>query len=169
MREQVRSYVSLGSNLGNRRAFLAFGLNALLNTRHVNLEALSGIYETTPVGRTSQPPFLNAVARLSTSLAASELMEMIELVEARAGRKRSVRWGPRTLDIDILAHGLDVRSERELTLPHPRVYEREFVLVPLLEVGIVGASAIDYHRARQALDRLAGSQGVLQVEGPDWL
>lgn len=165
------AYVGLGSNVGDRRAFLAFGLNALLNSRRVDLRGLSGIYETAPVGGPEQDSYLNAVALLSTTLSAQELLELIVLAEKKAGRRREEeeRWGPRSLDIDILAHGDEVISSPELTIPHPRIYEREFVLVPLFDVGLVAGTSIEFDRAEAALQKLKGTQGVVLTEPPDWL
>lgn len=165
------AYVGLGSNVGDRRAFLAFGLNALLNSRRVDLRGLSGIYETVPVGGPKQDSYLNAVALLSTTLSAQELLELTVTAEDKAGRRREgeEKWGPRKLDIDILAHGDEVISTPELTIPHPRIYEREFVLVPLFDVGLVGGTSIEFDRAEEALRRLRGTQGVVLVEPPDWL
>lgn len=168
---RVPAYVGLGSNAGDRRAFLAFGLNALLNSRRVDLLGLSGIYETLPVGGPKQESYLNAVALLSTTLDTRELLELIAKAEDKAGRRRDAeeRWGPRPLDIDILAHGDEVISTPELTVPHPRMYEREFVLVPLFDVGLVAGTSIDFDRAEAALRKLRGAQGVVLVEPPDWL
>lgn len=150
---------------------MAFGLNGLLNSRHVDLVALSGIYESAPLGGPPQPSYLNAVALLSTALSPRELLEMIGNIESRAGRERTEeeRWGPRSLDIDILAHGTTVCEEPDLAIPHPRIYEREFVLVPLFEVGLIEGTSIDFDRAETSLQMLRGSHGVARVEGPDWL
>lgn len=165
------AYVGLGSNVGDRRAYLAFGLNALLNNSRVDLRGLSGIYDTAPVGGPNQANFLNAVALLSTTLDAYELLELIALAERKAGRQREeeCRWGPRRLDIDLLAHGDKVISSPELTLPHPRIYEREFVLVPLFDIGIVAGTSIEFERAEAALQEVKSAQGVVMIEPPDWL
>lgn len=167
--EGVPAYLGLGSNMGDRLANLRFGMNGLLNTRRVNLVEISSVYETEPVGGPEQDPYLNAVAHLSVRLDPLELLALAAEIEKKAGRVRVERWGPRPLDIDLLAVGdLDFTDEK-LTLPHPRLYEREFVLVPLFEVGISPGSSIDFEKAAAALESIRGTQGVKQYEPASWL
>jgi 2-amino-4-hydroxy-6-hydroxymethyldihydropteridine diphosphokinase len=94
----------------------------------------SRIYRSRPIGRAQQPDFLNAVARLETPLGAEELLEALLALEAQFGRVRNVRWGPRTLDLDLIWYEGEEREDARLTLPHPRAHEREFVLRPLSEL-----------------------------------
>lgn len=125
-------YLGLGSNVGDRPGNLSGALARLAELGR--LTGLSGVYETDPVGFEDQPPFLNLVARLETALEPVELMETIRTIERDLGRVRMFRNAPRSLDIDILVHG-EGRVEREgLRVPHPRMTERAFVLVPLLEL-----------------------------------
>jgi 2-amino-4-hydroxy-6-hydroxymethyldihydropteridine diphosphokinase len=127
-------YLGLGSNLGDREGHLERGL-AALSARGVHLTAVSSIYETEPVGGPAQGPYLNLVAAGETSLAPEALMQAALEAEAEAGRVRTVRNAPRTLDVDILFHGALVRRTDALTLPHPRLHERRFVLAPLAELA----------------------------------
>jgi 2-amino-4-hydroxy-6-hydroxymethyldihydropteridine diphosphokinase len=129
------AYLGLGSNTGDRRAHLAQALDRLNATPGVRVTAVSSLYETVPVGLTAQPDFLNAVAEVCTELPAEALLDAALAVEAALGRVRTVRWGPRPIDLDVLlVGGLRVAGGR-LTLPHPRMTERAFVLVPLAEIA----------------------------------
>jgi 2-amino-4-hydroxy-6-hydroxymethyldihydropteridine diphosphokinase len=130
-------YLSLGSNLGDRLAHLETALARLQALRGIRLLRRSSIYETDPVGRTTQPRFLNLVAELTSALSPDDLLAAIHLIERQAGRNRSLetRWGPRTLDLDILLFGDTVLESPHLTLPHARMAERRFVLTPLLELA----------------------------------
>jgi len=128
-----RAYISLGSNLGDslqtlRRAAAALGgLGAVV--------AASPVYETDPVGLVNQPAFLNAVVELDTTFEPLPLLDALLAIEADAGRERGVRFGPRTLDLDLIWYdGRRIESDR-LTLPHPRAHEREFVLRPLADIA----------------------------------
>lgn len=129
------SYLSLGSNMGNRLDMLKTAVRLLMEHPSVEVTAISSLYETDPVGFTDQESFLNMVVRLETPLPALELLDICQEIERKLNRERLVRWGPRTIDLDILIYNRDnVESER-LTVPHPRMHERAFVLIPLLEVN----------------------------------
>jgi 2-amino-4-hydroxy-6-hydroxymethyldihydropteridine diphosphokinase len=130
----VTVHLGLGSNLGDREGHLERGLRAL-GARGVHLTAVSALYETEPVGGPAQGPYLNLVAAGETSLSPEALMQAALEAEAEAGRVRSVRNAPRTLDVDVLFYGDLVRRTDALTLPHPRLHERRFVLVPLAELA----------------------------------
>jgi len=127
----VRAAVGLGSNLGDRAAHVAAGVAAIAGAG--SLLAVSSLYETAPLGGPEQGPYLNAVAVVETELTAAELLELGRAVERSEGRERRERWGPRTLDVDLLLYGDHVIGEEDLTVPHPRMTERRFVLEPLLE------------------------------------
>jgi len=129
----VRAYVGLGSNLGDRAAHLLLGLSALSHLPKTHLLRLSPVYETDPVGP-PQPPYLNMVAELETELSPKGLLAEMLRVEKALGRERRERWGPRTLDLDLLLYGDLVLEEEGLSVPHPRLHERAFVLVPLLDL-----------------------------------
>lgn len=127
-------YLSLGSNLGDRRERLSRAV-AELRDGAVVVEKLSSLYETEPVGLRAQPWFLNLVAVGSTELYPTQLLDRVQNIEIRLGRRRLVEKGPRTIDIDILLYGdFRIRSER-LIVPHPRMAERRFVLEPLAELA----------------------------------
>lgn len=128
------AYLSLGSNLGDRLAYLASAAR-MLTDAHTRLNRVSSVYETAPQGKTDQPAFLNAVLSVETDLTPELLLQHIQAVELSLGRVRTERWGPRTLDVDILLYGTETIERPGLQVPHPRMAERAFVLVPLLEIG----------------------------------
>lgn len=129
------AYVALGSNLGDRRAHLEAAFAALAALPGTMLEARSAIFETPPFGPLGQQDYLNAVAALSTSLAPHALLESLLAIEKTRGRVRRERWGPRTLDLDLLLHGNISLNDARLTLPHPGMLGRAFVLAPLCELA----------------------------------
>jgi 2-amino-4-hydroxy-6-hydroxymethyldihydropteridine diphosphokinase len=127
------AYISLGSNLGDRMAALRAAIEAL--GEYGTVDAVSAVYETTPVGYVDQPDFLNAVVRLETDLPPVPLLDALNTIEANMGRVRTFRNAPRTLDLDLLLYGDQIVSTPRLTIPHPRMHERAFVLAPLSEIG----------------------------------
>lgn len=131
----VRAYVALGSNLGDPQATVQAALQALKALPGSALVAVSSLYRTAPVGLKNQPDFINAVAALDTQLSAEDLLGALFAIEERFGRKREFHHAPRTLDLDLLLHGSETRSTARLTLPHPRMHERAFVLLPLVEIA----------------------------------
>ena len=134
-RAPQRAVLALGSNLGDRLGMLQGALDALGKMPGVDVVAVSGVYETAPVGGPpGQDPYLNAVILVDTRLSASVLLERCLAVEGALGRHRTERWGPRTLDIDVITYDDQVNEDEALTLPHPRAYERAFVLVPWVSV-----------------------------------
>ncbi|MBV9850003.1 MAG: 2-amino-4-hydroxy-6-hydroxymethyldihydropteridine diphosphokinase [Armatimonadetes bacterium] len=133
--EPVTAYVGLGANLGDREAAIEAALRALHWPPDVMVVRRSSLYETAPVGVTDQPDFLNAVAELRTTLSPRELLARILQLERQLGRVRTQRWGPRVIDIDILLYGDEALAEPGLTVPHPRMAERAFVLRPLAEIA----------------------------------
>jgi 2-amino-4-hydroxy-6-hydroxymethyldihydropteridine diphosphokinase len=129
------AYVGLGSNLEDpvRQITLAFELlNGIEDTQ---LVAWSSLYESAPFGPVEQPSFVNAVALLDTNLGSRTLLRILQAIEDSQGRKREIRWGPRILDLDLLVHGDREIHEPNLTLPHPGIAERNFVLLPLREIA----------------------------------
>ncbi|MBV8563801.1 MAG: 2-amino-4-hydroxy-6-hydroxymethyldihydropteridine diphosphokinase [Actinobacteria bacterium] len=133
----MRVFVGLGSNLGDREATIRAAVAALGDEAGVEVVAVSTLRETDPVGYVDQPPFLNGVAELETELPARDLLERLLAVERRFGRVREgiPAQGPRTLDLDLLLYGDDEFDEPGLTVPHPRLHERRFVLEPLAELA----------------------------------
>lgn len=128
------AYVALGANLGDREASLRGALGRLAAEPGIELLAVSPVYETAPVGYTDQPSFLNMVARVGTECTPLELLRRLLEIEREMGRIRDIRWGPRNIDLDLLLVGETSMDTPELTLPHPRMGERAFVLVPLRDV-----------------------------------
>jgi 2-amino-4-hydroxy-6-hydroxymethyldihydropteridine diphosphokinase len=133
MSRAVTAYLLLGSNLGDRAALLAGARQQLASAG--DLTSASAIYETAAWGREHQPAFLNQALALRTELSAQELLAQCLATEQRAGRERLERWGSRTLDVDILLFGAEIVAEPNLTVPHPRLAERRFALVPLVEIA----------------------------------
>ena len=131
----VVAYVGLGSNLGDPATQVRSGMTALQRLRRTGVEACSSLYASAPVGMTQQPDFVNAVCRLRTALAAEALMQQLLAIEHAHGRLRhDDNGGPRTLDLDLLLYGEQMLQRPELTVPHPRLHQRAFVLYPLHEL-----------------------------------
>ena len=128
------TYLALGSNVGDRLATLQRAVDLLAAAQGIAIRRSSRVYETDPVGGPPQPRFLNAVVDARTSLEPRDLLDACHGVERSLGRERGVRWGPRTIDIDILTYGRERIAEPDLVIPHPRMHERGFVMAPLLEL-----------------------------------
>lgn len=163
----VDAYIGLGSNLSEPKRQLASALEALAQLPATRVRAVSSFYRSAPIGFADQPDFVNAVALVETMLASQSLLERLLAIEKRHGRIRGQRDGPRTLDLDLLAYGNAKCDEPGLTLPHPRMHERAFVLVPLAEIspdfdiaghGPAWKLALEL-AATQRVDRVAGVQG----------
>lgn len=129
------AYVALGSNLNDPERQLHMAIDALSQLPQSRLIVVSSFYQTAPVGFIQQPDFINAVACIETTLAPSELFEYLQNIENAQGRQRHQKNGPRTLDLDLLLYGMEVMNTPDLIIPHPRMHERAFVLVPLLEIA----------------------------------
>lgn len=138
----VRAYLGIGSNLGDRAAHLQGAVDGLAGAPGVEVVAVSPVYETAPVGGPEQPDYLNAVVALDTTLAPRELLVLAHRLEADADRVREEHWGPRTLDVDVLLVGDEEVDEPDLVIPHPRMTERAFVLVPLADLDPAWAPCI---------------------------
>ena len=128
-------YISIGTNIGNREQNLKVAVEMLRKKEQVNVLAVSSIYETAPIGYIDQPSFLNIVVLIETSCTAQESLILCQSIENELGRVREIRWGPRIIDLDILLYNNDNIEVENLIVPHPRMYERAFVLVPLLEIS----------------------------------
>lgn len=170
MTSSVSAYIGLGSNLGDSAAVLRAALRALGALPGSRLLRASRLYRTAAWGRTDQPDFLNAVAQLETALPARELLAAMLGIEREAGRARSAdgsdRWGPRTLDLDLLLYGDAVIAEAGLHVPHPHLHERAFALAPLVEIA-PAVSIPGVGSAREALARieLGGIEALAEGEG----
>lgn len=164
MRAIRPAVVALGSNIGDRQANLQGALDALADTPEVYVASVSSVYETAPLNAPEgSPDFLNVVVLADTTLSIAMLLDRAQAVEAAFGRERGERFGPRTLDVDLIVVGDRISDTKELTLPHPRAHERAFVLVPWHEIdpqaSIIGRGKI--------ADLLAGMDTSGVVVRPD--
>ncbi|BFT68791.1 MULTISPECIES: 2-amino-4-hydroxy-6-hydroxymethyldihydropteridine diphosphokinase [Paenibacillus] len=161
--EQERSiaaYVALGSNINDREQYLQDAITALNQESGIVVTGLSSIYETEPVGYVDQSAFLNMVVQIQTVIPAEDLLFKLLAIENRLGRKRDVRWGPRTIDLDLLLYGDEQLTTPDLIIPHPRMHERAFVLVPLSEVLYERQDAA-FEFISANLEKLEGKEGVV--------
>ncbi len=147
----VIAYIGLGSNVGDSRALLAQAIGMLAEA--VRVTKVSSLYHTEPVGFREQEDFINAVAEIETDRSPDGLLELCRTIENQLGRRRTVRWGPRTIDLDILLYGDLAVNAPALVIPHPRMAERKFVLAPLAEIA---PGAVHPLLKRTAADLLAG-------------
>jgi 2-amino-4-hydroxy-6-hydroxymethyldihydropteridine diphosphokinase len=164
MNEERAAVLALGSNLGDRRDILQGAVDAIEGIDRVHVTAASPVYETAPVGGPAQPDYLNAVLLVTTSLPSRELLDRLHEVEAAFDRVRQVRWGPRTLDIDIIAVAGERSDDPELTLPHPRAHERAFVLAPWHDVD--PDAALPEHGTVADLVASVGQAGIRRSDVP---
>jgi 2-amino-4-hydroxy-6-hydroxymethyldihydropteridine diphosphokinase len=162
----MQVYLALGANLGNRLANLQDGLRLLGDRARV--ERVSSLYETGAVGPAGQPPYWNAAALVETDLAPRDLLTLVKRIEWAMGRRPGERWGPRPLDIDLLFVGDRHIAEPDLEIPHPRIAERAFVVVPLADIaGDVVHPVLGQTVA--ALRAAVDDADVRRIAGPEWL
>ncbi len=162
----MRAYIGLGANLGDREASLRDALRKLSEVGDVT--SVSSLYETDPVGFTDQPAFLNAVAAIETGLDPDEVVHCLLEIERDLGRERSFANAPRTIDLDLLLLGDTVIKQPHATVPHPRMHERAFVLVPLTEIaGMVKYPEFGKTIA-ELLNQLPDANGIRLYRGPGW-
>lgn len=159
----MAAFIGLGANLGDRAATLRTALSFLSDLPTMELIRVSSLYETAAVGVTEQPDFLNAVAEVSTPLSATALLDALLNLENLLGRKRTFRWGPRVIDLDLLLYGNEQIALPELTVPHPRLRERAFVLVPLAEVAPELVMPGDYQAVAELTKYFRGDGNIRRV------
>ena len=163
---RVRAFVGLGGNLGDAAATLHAAIEALREWPQIDLGACSGLYRSAPLGPQDQPDYHNAVAELFTELPADALLTGLQSIEHRFGRERTgVRWGPRTLDLDLLLYGDEVICSSRLTVPHPGLRERAFVLYPLHKIAPTLALP-GGERISDLLERVP-ADGLQRVDGSE--
>jgi 2-amino-4-hydroxy-6-hydroxymethyldihydropteridine diphosphokinase len=156
------AYVGLGSNLGDPRRQLDAAIEDLKAIPGTSVSLVSGRYKSAPVGNLDQPDFINAVARLDTGLAPEALLERLQDIERRHGRERPFPGAPRTLDLDLLLYGDQVLDTPRLTVPHPRMHERRFVLAPLAEIA--PEAAVPGRGSARALLAACPEQAVERID-----
>ena len=162
-------YVAVGANLGDREATFGRAIDALERSAQILLLAASPVFETDPVGPPDQGAYLNAVVALRTWLSPHELLAQLQAIEAELGRDRgreALRWGPRTIDLDLLFYGERCIETPELVVPHPRAHERAFVLRPLAEIAPRYVPPRLGRTIRELVLALAGREGVRPFRSP---
>lgn len=150
----VPCVVALGSNIGHRQANLENALARLQHHPHIRNLTCSSVIETDPVGYLDQPSFLNAVATFETSLSAENLLRTLLAIEQDMGRERTIRWGPRLIDLDLIFYADEIVTTPWLTVPHPRMHERLFVLEPLTEIHPDWMHPLKQQTVRELRDQL---------------
>ncbi len=164
----TRAYLGIGTNLGDRLAFLQGAVDGLAASPGITVAGVSPVYETDPVGGPEQPDFLNAVVAVETTLGPHELLAQCQRLEREAHRVREEHWGPRTLDVDVLLYGDERIDTPDLVVPHPRAGERAFVLVPLADLAPERAEVLDPDAAvRSGPDRARVRSTGLRLSVPE--
>jgi 2-amino-4-hydroxy-6-hydroxymethyldihydropteridine diphosphokinase len=161
-RRERWAFLGLGSNLGERLEHLQAAVDLLHADRRSRVDDVSSVYETAPVGGPEQGPYLNIAVRVATTRPPAALLRLCGQVEDRLGRVRHERWGPRTIDVDILLYSDEVVQRGDLRIPHPRLTERAFALIPLIEVA-PGQRLPDGRSLPSVLGALAPVEGVTMV------
>lgn len=153
-RDRHRAYIGIGSNIGDKKAYLDFAVSRLRENEKCRIERISSFITTAPVGGVEQDDFLNGCIAIDTILSPHELLDLLHDIENEAGRTREIHWGPRTLDLDILLYDEIVMHDETLTIPHPEMHKREFVLVPLSEIAPYAYNPVTNRRAAEMLTKL---------------
>lgn len=134
IKQKEIAFLGMGSNIGDRFAQIEQAVRFLEDSCAIEVNKLSSVYETEPVGYLDQPKFLNLVCQIQTTLTPHQLLRLVQSIEQQLKRKRTIRWGPRTIDIDILLFGNQIIHDPDLIIPHPRMLQRSFVMIPLAEL-----------------------------------
>jgi 2-amino-4-hydroxy-6-hydroxymethyldihydropteridine diphosphokinase len=163
----TRVFIGLGSNLGDRERFIRQAVEEIARMPETRLVRVSSLYDSEPVGVQDQPVFLNAVGIFETELEPRELLWHLQLVERRLGRVRAKRWGPRTVDLDILLYGDLVIEQEDLVVPHPELENRAFVLIPLFELDPELVHPGTGQKIREHL-KATRARGSVRYKGKFW-
>ncbi len=161
----MRCFIGLGSNTGDRLAHVRHALDELRAMLDLEVRKVSRVFETEPVGKKDQPEFLNAAAEIVTDLTPLQLLQRLKAVEQRIGRTETERWGPREIDLDLLFAGDAVLTGPPLTVPHPEVSKRMFVLVPLAEIAPTATDPRTGLRFIDLRDACPGKERVVLTQG----
>jgi len=153
-------YISFGSNVGDRLGNIKRALDQISAHPSITITKKSNLYETEPVGYENQDWFLNGVIEIDTEIAPDELLSLLKQIEKDVGRRESIRWGPREIDLDILLYGQRCIDAPNLTIPHPRMHQRGFVLVPLAEIAPQVIHPVLQKNAAELLGELASTKGI---------
>ncbi|WP_027364255.1 2-amino-4-hydroxy-6-hydroxymethyldihydropteridine diphosphokinase [Desulfotruncus alcoholivorax] len=159
--EGIRCFIGLGSNMGDARANIREALKLLVNTRGISVVSSAPLYRTAPVGYTDQDHFINTVAEIYTTLSPRSLLDNLQDIENRLGRVRLIRWGPRTIDLDLLLYGDESIHEPGLEVPHPRMHQRAFVVVPLAD--LCPDLLVNGERVDELARRLSSEQDIYAI------
>ncbi len=156
-------YISFGSNVGDRLGNIKHGLASISAHPSITITKKSSLYETEPVGYENQDWFLNGVIEIDTQISPDELLNLLKRIEKDVGRRERIRWGPREIDLDILLYGQRCIESPNLTIPHPRLHERGFVLIPLVEIAPQIRHPTLQKTAAELLGELASIKGVKEL------
>ena len=160
------AYIGLGSNLGDREDFIHKALKMLAETKDIEVARVSDLIETTPLGGASQPKYLNAVAQIKTALIAEDLHKTLVNIETSLGRTRKEKWSPRTIDLDLLLFGEEIINSPDLTVPHPQMHLRSFVLKGLCQFGAELLHPVIKEPMKELAERLSNTDFVPNPELP---
>jgi len=155
--KKIIAYIGIGSNIGDRKANLEAAVDMLGNTGGIEAKDVSPFYNTAPVGYPDQPDFLNGVVKIETILSPCELLKICQGIEKKLKRVRTVRWGPRTIDLDILLYSDLIMQDEDLVIPHPHIHEREFVLKPLNDIAPQAVHPVYKMTVHELYERLKNS------------
>lgn len=156
-------YLGIGSNLGKRKENCIEAIRLLEENPFISVIKKSSFYETEPVGYKDQPPFINCVIEIETTLDPKKLLMVCQSIEETLGRERMRHWGPRTIDIDILLFNNKVIDEKDLKIPHPLMHERGFVLIPLLEIAPDAVHPVRKKKIKDLLKAMKDRHSVIRV------
>ena len=161
------AYIGIGSNVGNKLFQCQEALSEILRIDRHRLLAQSSFYRTQPLGYSAQDWFVNSVIKIETTLGARELLRSLKGIELRLGRQETFRWGPRTIDLDLLFYDEEEFESEELQLPHPHLHKRQFVLAPLAEIDPFLIHPVLRKTIRDILDQMKEDQGVERLPFPE--